>query len=144
MPPDSQPPPTSPRDPPATSAGRCRVEGLAADKRVSVAIHANDPRELTQAARQAVTRLARAGIPLLAQTVLPRGVNDDSAVLPALFRALVAMRVKPYYLHHADLARGTAHFRTGGAEGQRLGRALRGHVYGLCPPAHVLDVPGRY
>jgi lysine 2,3-aminomutase len=91
-----------------------------------------------------VTRLSRAGIPLLSQTVLLRGVNDDAAVLEALFRGLVAMRVKPYYLHHADLARGTAHFRTGIAAGQRLVRSLRGHISGLCQPTYVLDIPGGY
>ena len=63
-------------------------------------------------------------------------------MLEALFRGLVAMRVKPYYLHHPDLARGTAHFRTGIATGQRLVRALRGPVSGLCQPTYVLDIPG--
>ncbi|HEU0154874.1 MAG TPA: lysine-2,3-aminomutase-like protein [Stellaceae bacterium] len=118
------------------------VAALTAEKAVYVAIHANHPRELTEAAKGAVARLVRAGIPVLSQTVLLRGVNDDAAVLEALFRGLVAMRVKPYYLHHADLARGTAHFRTGIAEGQRLMRALRGRVSGLCHPTYVLDIPG--
>src|ERR1700720_3775885 len=120
------------------------VEALAAEKAVYVVIHANHPRELTPHAREAVLRLSRAGIPLLSQTVLLRGVNDDTAVLEALFRALVAMRVKPYYLHHADLARGTGHFRTGIATGQRLMRSLRGRVSGLCQPTYVLDIPGGY
>jgi lysine 2,3-aminomutase len=80
----------------------------------------------------------------LSQTVLLRGINDDPAVLEALFRGLVAMRVKPYYLHHADLARGTAHFRTGIAAGQRLVRTLRGRISGLCQPTYVLDIPGGY
>jgi lysine 2,3-aminomutase len=120
------------------------VEALAAEKAVYVAIHANHPRELTPQAREAVFRLTRAGIPLLSQTVLLRGVNDNAAVLEALFRGLVAMRVKPYYLHHADLARGTSHFRTGIAAGQRLVRSLRGHISGLCQPTYVLDIPGGY
>jgi len=120
------------------------VEALAAEKAVYVVVHANHPRELTPRAKEALTRLSRAGIPLLSQTVLLRGVNDDAAVLEALFRGLVAMRVKPYYLHHADLARGTAHFRTGIAAGQRLVRALRGRVSGLCQPTYVLDIPGGY
>jgi lysine 2,3-aminomutase len=63
-------------------------------------------------------------------------------VLEALFRGLVAMRVKPYYLHHPDLARGTAHFRLDIDEGQRLVGALRGRVSGLCQPTYVLDIPG--
>ena len=120
------------------------VAALAAEKAVYVVIHANHPRELTPQARAAVLRLSRAGIPLLSQTVLLRGVNDDPAVLEALFRGLVAMRVKPYYLHHADLARGTSHFRTGIAAGQRLVRSLRGRISGLCQPTYVLDIPGGY
>jgi len=120
------------------------VRALAAEKAVYVVVHANHPRELTQAAKEALTRLTRAGIPLLSQTVLLRGVNDDAAVLEALFRGLVAMRVKPYYLHHADLAPGTAHFRTGIAAGQQLVRSLRGRISGLCQPTYVLDIPGGY
>jgi lysine 2,3-aminomutase len=120
------------------------VEALAAEKAVYVAIHANHPRELTERMRDAVRRLSRAGIPLLSQTVLLRGVNDDPATLEALFRGLVAMRVKPYYLHHADLARGTSHFRTGIAAGQNLVKSLRGRLSGLCQPTYVLDIPGGY
>ncbi|MBV8504541.1 MAG: lysine-2,3-aminomutase-like protein [Alphaproteobacteria bacterium] len=123
---------------------RALVEALAAEKAVYVVIHANHPRELTTQVQEAVVKLSRAGIPLLSQTVLLRGVNDDAAVLEALFRRLVAMRVKPYYLHHPDLARGTAHFRTGIASGQRLVRSLRGRVSGLCQPTYVLDIPGGY
>jgi lysine 2,3-aminomutase len=118
------------------------IAALAADKAVYVVIHANHPRELTKGVKAAATRLARAGIPLLSQTVLLRGINDDAAVLEALFRGLVAMRIKPYYLHHADLAPGTARFRTGIGAGQRLVGALRGRVSGLCQPAYVLDIPG--
>jgi lysine 2,3-aminomutase len=120
------------------------VRALEAEKAVYVVVHANHPHELTPRAREALTRLSRAGIPLLSQTVLLRGVNDDAAVLEALFRGLVAMRVKPYYLHHADLVRGTAHFRTGIATGQRLVRSLRGRISGLCQPTYVLDIPGGY
>jgi len=120
------------------------VEALAAEKAVYVVIHANHPRELTAKAREAALKLSRAGIPLLSQTVLLRGVNDDAVVLEGLFRGLVAMRVKPYYLHHVDLARGTSHFRTGIATGQRLVRSLRGHISGLCQPTYVLDIPGGY
>jgi lysine 2,3-aminomutase len=118
------------------------VEALAAEKAVYAAIHANHPRELTAPMREAVKRLSRAGIPLLSQTVLLRGINDDAATLEALFRGLVAMRVKPYYLHHADLASGTSHFRTGIATGQRLVHSLRGRISGLCQPTYVLDIPG--
>jgi lysine 2,3-aminomutase len=81
---------------------------------------------------------------MLAQTVLLRGVNDDAQTLGALMRALVESRVKPYYLHHADLAPGTAHLRTTVAEGQALVRALHGRFSGLCQPTYVLDIPGGY
>src|SRR4051812_46277337 len=123
---------------------RALIEALAAEKAVYLVIHANHPRELTTQVQEAVLKLSRAGIPLLSQTVLLRGVNDDSSLLEALFRRLVAMRVKPYYLHHADLARGTAHFRTGIAAGQRLVGSLRGRVSGLCQPTYVIDIPGGY
>ena len=118
------------------------VRALAAEKAVYVAIHANHPRELAEGARAACRRLAGAGIPLLGQSVLLKGVNDDAATLTALFRGLVAMRVKPYYLHHPDLARGTAGFRPSLAQGHALMRALRGRVSGLCQPTYVLDLPG--
>jgi lysine 2,3-aminomutase len=107
-----------------------------------VAIHANHPREFTEAGVAALARLADAGIPLVSQTVLLRGVNDDAATLEALMRAFVENRVKPYYLHHADLAPGTAHFRTTIAEGQALMRRLRQRLSGLAMPTYVLDIPG--
>jgi lysine 2,3-aminomutase len=119
------------------------VEALkTSGKAVYVALHANHPRELTPKAREACARLVDAGIPLVSQTVLLKGVNDDPATLEALMRAFVETRVKPYYLHHPDLAPGTSHFRLSLAEGQALVRALRGRVSGLCQPAYVLDIPG--
>ncbi len=109
---------------------------------VYVLLHCNHPRELTDAARVACARLVEAGIPMLGQTVLLRGVNDDAATMTALLRALVAARVKPHYLHHGDLAPGTRGFRTSIAAGQALMGALRGTVSGLCQPTYVLDIPG--
>jgi lysine 2,3-aminomutase len=105
-------------------------------------VHINHPREFTSEARAALARLADAGVPLLSQSVLLRGVNDDPATLEALMRACVENRIKPYYLHHGDLAPGTAHFRTSIEEGQALMREIRGRVSGLCQPAYVLDIPG--
>jgi lysine 2,3-aminomutase len=122
--------------------GPALVAALAAEKAVYVAIHANHPRELTPGARTACKRLTQAGIPLLGQSVLLKGVNDNAATLEALFRGLTAMRVKPYYLHHPDLARGTAQFRPTLDEGRALMRRLRGRVSGLCQPSYVLDLPG--
>jgi lysine 2,3-aminomutase len=114
----------------------------ACGKATYVVLHANHPRELTPAARKACARLVDAGIPMLSQSVLLRGVNDDPATLAALMRALVECRIKPYYLHHGDLATGTAHLRTTIAEGQALMRALHGRNSGLCQPTYVLDIPG--
>ncbi len=113
----------------------------ARDKATFVVLHVNHPRELTKQARAACARLIDAGIPMLSQSVLLRGVNDETETLGALMRTLVECRIKPYYLHHADLAPGTAHLRTTIAEGQALMQALRGRYSGLCQPAYVLDIP---
>jgi lysine 2,3-aminomutase len=107
-----------------------------------VALHANHPRELTAKARAACAGMIDAGIPLVSQSVLLRGVNDDASTLEALMRAFVECRIKPYYLHHGDLAPGTAHLRTTLEQGQELMRSLRGRVSGLCQPDYVLDIPG--
>lgn len=107
-----------------------------------VAIHVNHPDELTADARVACAKLADAGIPLLGQTVLLKQINDRADVLERLFRNLVELRIKPYYLHVGDQAKGTSHFRTGIAAGQQLMRDLRGTVSGLCQPTLVLDIPG--
>jgi lysine 2,3-aminomutase len=107
-----------------------------------VALHANHARELTEAARAAIARLVDAGIPMVSQSVLLKGVNDNPATLEALMRAFVECRIKPYYLHHGDLAPGTAHLRTTLAHGQELMLHLRGRVSGLCQPVYVLDIPG--
>lgn len=109
-----------------------------------VAVHANHSRELGAPARTAIARLADAGIALVSQSVLLRGVNDDPDMLATLFRALVECRVKPYYLHHPDLAPGTAHFRLPITRGHELMRALRGRLSGLALPTYVLDIPGGY
>ena len=111
-------------------------------KTTFVALHANHARELTEEARTACALIIDAGMPMLSQTVLLRGVNDDVAVLGALMRAFVETRIKPYYLHHADLAPGTSHLRLTLAEGQALMRGLRGTYSGLCQPTFVLDIPG--
>jgi lysine 2,3-aminomutase len=109
---------------------------------VFVALHANHPREFTPSARAACARLVDAGIPMVSQSVLLRGINDDAATLEALMRTFVENRIKPYYLHHGDLAPGTGHMRTGLADGQDLMRALRGRLSGLAQPTYVLDIPG--
>jgi lysine 2,3-aminomutase len=131
---------------PAVDPGAVTPELIAAlrcpGKAVYVALHANHPRELTPEARAACARLIDAGLPMVSQTVLLKGVNDDLETLGALMRAFVETRIKPYYLHHPDLAPGTAHLRVSIPEGQALMRALRGRWSGLCQPAYVLDIPG--
>jgi lysine 2,3-aminomutase len=113
-------------------------------KATYVAIHANHASELGEKARAAISRLADAGIVLISQSVLLRGVNDHPDILADLMRTFVENRVKPYYLHHPDLAPGTSHFRLTLAEGQDIVRALRGKLSGLCQPEYVLDIPGGY
>ena len=111
-------------------------------KATYVVLHTNHVRELTPQARAACARFVDAGIPMLNQSVLLRGVNDDAGVLGDLMRALVECRIKPYYLHHGDLAPGTAHWRTDIEHGRTLMRALHGRLSGLCQPTYVLDIPG--
>ncbi|HSB81536.1 MAG TPA: lysine-2,3-aminomutase-like protein [Candidatus Methylomirabilis sp.] len=120
------------------------VAALETEKGLWVALHCNHPREFSLPARTACRRLVRAGIPLVGQTVLLKGVNDDPEIMEALMRAMVRNRIKPYYLHHLDLAPGTGHFRTGIANGQAIVRFLRGRVSGLCQPSYVLDIPGGF
>ena len=114
------------------------------DRRLPVwmVVHVNHADEITQEAEAALRRLNRAGVPLLSQTVLLRGVNADVYTLEALFRKLIRNRVKPYYLHHPDLAKGTGHFRLGLEEGQAIMAGLRGRLSGIAQPVYVLDIPG--
>ena len=114
----------------------------ASGKAVYVAVHANHPCELTPEARAGFGRMTAAGAVLVSQSVLLRGVNDDVETLAALMRGFVENRVKPYYLHHPDLAPGTSHFRMSIEAGQALVAALRGRVSGLCQPTYILDIPG--
>ena len=131
---------------PIVDPGRITAELVAAlrPRRASLwlAVHANHAREITEEARASLARLADAGFPLMGQTVLLAGVNDNADTLEALMRAFVTARVKPYYLHHPDLVRGTGHFRVSLEKGQALMKVLRGRLSGLAQPTYVLDVPG--
>ncbi len=120
------------------------VDSLRSDRAVYLVLHVNHAQELGPAALAACRRLADAGIPLLSQSVLLRGVNDDAETLETLFRTLLRNRIKPYYLHHPDRARGTARFRLPLAEGQALMKQLRGRLSGLAQPTYVLDIPGGF
>jgi len=115
---------------------------MEADTPVWLVVHANHAREFTPAAIAALRRIQAAGVPLLGQSVLLRGVNDSPEALEALFRAMLRARIKPYYLHQLDPAPGTARFAVPVAEGQTILRALRGRLTGLAWPTYVLDIPG--
>jgi lysine 2,3-aminomutase len=104
--------------------------------------HFNHPDEITSASSSACALLADAGIPLGNQTVLLKGVNDSVETMRNLMTALLAIRVRPYYLHQMDLVKGTAHFRTSIRTGLEIMRGLRGHVSGLAVPHYVIDLPG--
>jgi lysine 2,3-aminomutase len=120
------------------------VAALRSDIPVWMVLHSNHARELTDDVAAACDRLIRGGIPLLSQSVLLKGVNDDVATLTDLMKRLIRLRIKPYYLHHPDRARGTARFRLTLAEGRALVAALRGNISGLCQPTYVVDIPGGF
>lgn len=105
-------------------------------------LHFNHPDELTQEVKEACGRLADAGVPLGAQTVLLKGVNDDPEIMKRLMHQLLLARVKPYYLYQADLTKGTNHFRTTVETGLRIIQALQGHTSGMAVPHFVIDAPG--
>ena len=107
-----------------------------------LATQVNHPRELTPEFVRAAGLLQRAGVPVLNQAVLLRGVNDDPDTLCDLFRGLARARVKPYYLFQADLAAGTSHFRVEIEEGLALMQELRRRISGLSLPIYALDLPG--
>ena len=120
------------------------ISALKCAKPVYVVLHANHPKEFTSLATQACALLVDSGLPMLSQTTLLKDVNDHIDVLSALMRCFIKNRIKPYYLHHADLAKGTQHFRTSIAAGQALMKQLRGRFSGLCQPTYVLDIPGGF
>lgn len=109
-----------------------------------VAIHANHSREFDADACAAIARLADGGIALVSQSVLLKGVNDSADALADLMRSFAQNRVKPYYLHHPDLAPGTGHFRISIDEGLALMRDLRVRLSGLAMPTYMLDLPGGF
>lgn len=117
------------------------VAGLRRRAPVWLIVHCNHPSELTEPVRDALTRLVDAGIPVLNQAVLLRGVNDNADALAALCEALVSLRVFPYYLHHTDPAEGNAAFRVSAERGLAIHRELRRRVSGLALPRYVIDRP---
>lgn len=120
------------------------IQALSQRRPIYIVIHANHPNEFSKASIHAISRLADAGIPLLSQTVLLKDVNDNITVLSALMKTCIKNRIKPYYLHQGDLAKGTSHFRTTIRSGQKLMKQLRGTFSGIAQPTYVLDIPGGY
>lgn len=120
------------------------IDALKGKKPVYIVLHANHPKEFTPAAKQACTSLIDAGFPMLSQSILLKDLNDNIETLSELMRCFIKLRIKPYYLHHGDLARGTQHFRTTIAHGQALMRQLHGRFSGICQPTYVLDIPGGF
>lgn len=115
---------------------------LKREKAIYVAVHINHAQEITPQVETALKKLHEAGCVLLSQSVLLKGVNDNPHILEDLFRKLAALRVKPYYLHHPDLAPGTSHFRLSLKEGKEIVKKLLGRVSGICQPHYMLDIPG--
>jgi lysine 2,3-aminomutase len=107
-----------------------------------MSIHSNHPRELTTEVRDALGRLADAGIPLGNQTVLLKHVNDDADVMKAHLQKLLMCRVKPYYIYQCDLISGSAHLRASVRKGIEIMEQLRGHTTGYAVPQYVIDAPG--
>lgn len=111
---------------------------------IYLAVHSNHAQEFSKDALAACRKLSDVGIPLVGQTVLLKGINDNAEVLTDLFRTMVAARIMPYYLHHPDMAPGTSHFRVSIETGQALMAQLRGRISGLAIPTYILDIPGGY
>ncbi|MBN2030446.1 KamA family radical SAM protein [bacterium] len=115
---------------------------LSKTKNLYINLHFNHPDEITDEVKRAIRLLSDRGIPLGSQTVLLKGINDHVSVISRLMRMLLQIRVKPYYLLHADLVKGTEHFRTTVDTGLFIMRQLRGHMSGLAVPTYVVDLPG--
>jgi len=107
-----------------------------------LSIHSNHPRELTTEVREALARLADAGIPLGNQSVLLKDVNDSVAVMKAHVHKLLMCRVRPYYIYQCDLISGSSHLRASVRRGLEIMEGLRGHTTGYAVPSYVIDAPG--
>lgn len=120
------------------------LEALQIEKSLFLAIHANHPKEFTEKAKLTCHRIAHAGIPMVSQSVLLKGINNDVETLGLLMRTFVKNKIKPYYLHHPDMAKGTSHFRVTIEEGRELVQALRQNYSGLCQPTYIKEIPGGF
>jgi lysine 2,3-aminomutase len=120
---------------------RSLIDLLASAEKVWIQTHFNHPREITPEAARVCKALLRAGMPVNNHTVLLKGVNDDLATMRSLMRALLRIKVRPYYLFHCDPVIGAGHFRTSVWKGLEIMEGLRGHLSGLGIPTYVVDSP---
>lgn len=120
------------------------LTALKSAKAVYIVLHSNHPDEFSSEAVEACQKLPNAGIPLLSQSVLLKGINNSAETLEELFRTFLRNKIKPYYLHHPDMAPGTSHFRLSIEEGQAIMKELQGKLSGTALPTYVLDIPGGY
>lgn len=111
---------------------------------IYMVVHINHAQELSDQVQTTLREMHKAGCVLLSQSVLLKGVNNDPGILEDLFKALLAVRVKPYYIHHPDMAPGTSHFRLSLDEGVEIMRQLQGRMTGIAMPHYMLDIPGGY
>jgi lysine 2,3-aminomutase len=109
---------------------------------LTIVFHINHPKEITKEFTAVAKQLQKAGCLLLSQTVLMKDINNDPKILEKLFKGLVINTIKPYYLHHLDIAKGTDHFRVSVEEGKEIMQKLRGKISGTCLPEYVIDIPG--
>lgn len=129
-------------DPRRISDALC--DALNRDAPIYMVVHINHDQEITPEVESALKRLHDAGCVLLSQSVLLKGVNDSPDTLETLFRKMVHLRVKPYYLHHPDMAPGTSHFRVTIEQGQAIWKTLQARLSGIALPRYMLDIPGGY
>ncbi|NBV76507.1 MAG: KamA family radical SAM protein [Methylococcaceae bacterium] len=120
------------------------VEVLKKHQPVYVMSHFNHSNELSPQASQAIKDLVDAGVPVLNQTVLLKGVNDNAESLSELFRALTRLRARPYDLHQCDVVKGASQFRVPLERALQIMKQLRGHISGLCVPHFIVDIPGGF
>ncbi len=113
-------------------------------KAVHVVLHVNHVAEISDTVEAKIFELRQNNCSILSQSVLLKGVNDDALALEKLFRKLISIHVKPYYLHHMDRAKGTSHFRVSIKKGQEIMKELQGRLSGICLPKYMLDIPGGY
>ncbi len=117
------------------------LEIIKVNKPIVIVIHINHPNEITKEFRYAVKKLISSKAMVLSQSVLLRGVNNNPNILEKLFKNLIILGIKPYYLHHLDLVPGTSHFRISLEEGKAIMKILRQNISGICMPEYILDNP---